>query len=673
MEDDDAVDLLLDAARLKPASDAACALAAKIVSELGNLALAVDQAGAYIARGECRLGDFLTTFERHRARLFSVDAYNRASPDARAVYATWELSYSAIERIANAGPPRSPPVEAARNAITLLNLLSYFHYENVTEDIFQRAAENPDRGFSYPADVDPEQLFHGDDDLPHELLPLDSAMKWDAHPFRKCISLLSSYSILWINRSSGTVYMHRLVHQWLFDRLQPDSRLAWLRSSATTLAASTGKGYNANNYAICRNLLPHAVALFQRAAIDKVDPLCNAYKKLKFVRILYMNGQWVKAIGLMREVLALRLGILGLENQETLFSLSFLASMLHQVGRVAEAEAMSRQAYEVSRRVFGPKHSATLIAMDNLATAMRPRGRPEAMALLRQVWCVKKRVLGAEHTSTIDSMLFLAEALRRGGRTAEAEAMLQQAYDLTKRVRGLEHPGTLCSMDHLSSALLQLGRTTEAESIIQQAYATRRRVMGSEHPHTLFCMQRVAEALIALGRATEAETLLQQAYNITKPARGPERCHRVITVISCAEGLAKVGYTTGDEVLCRKEYKIKKRELGPEHPETLHLMHKLAYHLSNRGRNDEAMALLKPAFDSMKRVLGPEDPATLMGMYNMACLLRLLGDADDAMAMMMHCYELLNERMGESHSLTREALRAIKEWLEEAPDETYLS
>ncbi len=77
------------------------ALAAKIVAELGHLALAVDQAGAYIARGECRVFDFLDTFERHRASLLSVDAYNRASPYKRAVYATWELSYSAIERISN--------------------------------------------------------------------------------------------------------------------------------------------------------------------------------------------------------------------------------------------------------------------------------------------------------------------------------------------------------------------------------------------------------------------------------------------------------------------------------------------------------------------------------------------------------------------------------------------
>ncbi len=98
MDDDEVVQLLLDAARLTPASDKVTALATGIVHQLGNLALAIDQAGAYIARAECRICDFSDTLERHRASLLGVDAYSRASSDKRAVYATWELSATAINR-----------------------------------------------------------------------------------------------------------------------------------------------------------------------------------------------------------------------------------------------------------------------------------------------------------------------------------------------------------------------------------------------------------------------------------------------------------------------------------------------------------------------------------------------------------------------------------------------
>lgn len=70
---DEAVGLLLDAARLRPTSDEVTQLAEDIVEELGRLALAVDQAGAYIARSEWRVLDFLSTFKRHRARLLGRD------------------------------------------------------------------------------------------------------------------------------------------------------------------------------------------------------------------------------------------------------------------------------------------------------------------------------------------------------------------------------------------------------------------------------------------------------------------------------------------------------------------------------------------------------------------------------------------------------------------------
>jgi hypothetical protein len=89
LEDDAAVELLLDAARLTPAVRESTQLAQQIVSDLGHLALAVDQAGALITWGECRIQDFRETFARHCASLLSVDAYNRATADKQAVYTTW--------------------------------------------------------------------------------------------------------------------------------------------------------------------------------------------------------------------------------------------------------------------------------------------------------------------------------------------------------------------------------------------------------------------------------------------------------------------------------------------------------------------------------------------------------------------------------------------------------
>ncbi len=213
MEECEAVELLLAAARLRPTTDKVTRLAKNITAVLGHLALAIDQARGYIARGECRIYDFLEKFERHHVSLLNVDAYHSASPYKRAVYATWELSFSALQRKRASGQQHDPFVEAARNGIQLLAMLAYFHYEDVTEDTFKRAAENYHRRQCYPAHIDPNGELAEGADLSKDLLPLVNGKNWDAQPLRRCISLLMSYLLLSVNPLSGTISMHRLVHQ----------------------------------------------------------------------------------------------------------------------------------------------------------------------------------------------------------------------------------------------------------------------------------------------------------------------------------------------------------------------------------------------------------------------------------------------------------------------------
>jgi hypothetical protein len=141
IENAEAVQLLLDAASLRPALVELVKLVEDIVATLSNLALAIDHASAYIARGECCIHYFLNTFKQHSASLLIVGAYHSASPYKRSVYATWELSHLAIESLSATELQQDPLVQEAQSAIQLLNMLAYFHYEHVTENNFLLAAK----------------------------------------------------------------------------------------------------------------------------------------------------------------------------------------------------------------------------------------------------------------------------------------------------------------------------------------------------------------------------------------------------------------------------------------------------------------------------------------------------------------------------------------------------
>ena len=90
-------------------------------------------------------------------------------------------------------------------------------------------------------------------------------------------------------------------------------------------------------------------------------------------------------------------------------------------GRYAEAEKLHRKTVEISQRVLGPEHSATLETMSGLAGTLQLEGHyPEAEKLQREVLDIRRRVLGPEHPETLMSMSALAWTLVLQGHHAES-------------------------------------------------------------------------------------------------------------------------------------------------------------------------------------------------------------------------------------------------------------
>ena len=84
MEEADAISLLLKASYLD-ASAEHIEVARNIVTELGCMPLAVNQAGAYIEVGRCSINKYLQQFSLHRQTLMS---------DATFISKPWEMAMS---------------------------------------------------------------------------------------------------------------------------------------------------------------------------------------------------------------------------------------------------------------------------------------------------------------------------------------------------------------------------------------------------------------------------------------------------------------------------------------------------------------------------------------------------------------------------------------------------
>lgn len=222
-----------------------------LVTELGYLALAIDQAGAYVASGECRLDKFLDTFNVHRQHPLQNEVYRGASGNDRAVYATWDLSYSAIARQADSATNKALRT-GPKAALQILPVFSFFHNEGVMEDIFKSAAENPS--------IQSETECEADDRFSSALLRLRLEGGWESQSFGQGLQTLLSFSLVGQKSYQRQFFMHRLVHLWAYDRLTGAEKDRYSNQARDILTRSVVWRFKTSDYAFRRDLLPHITA-----------------------------------------------------------------------------------------------------------------------------------------------------------------------------------------------------------------------------------------------------------------------------------------------------------------------------------------------------------------------------------------------------------------------------
>ena len=224
---------------------------------------------------------------------------------------------------------------------------------------------------------------------------------------------------------------------------------------------------------------------------------------------LHKAGKWKEAEEMFREVLEGRSRLLGQDHQNTLNrgniraehqsilrTRSNLATVLQDQGKWQEAEEMHREVLQVRIRVLGADYPETLDSRNNLANVLGDQGkRQEAEEMHREVLEARSRVLGADHQNTLSSKNNLANVLQDQGKWQEAEEMYREVLEVRSRLLGADHQETLRCRHNLATVLQEKGKWQEAEEMYREVLEAMSRVLGADHPDTLRSMQNLANAV----------------------------------------------------------------------------------------------------------------------------------------------------------------------------------
>jgi len=184
-------------------------------------------------------------------------------------------------------------------------------------------------------------------------------------------------------------------------------------------------------------------------------------------------------------VVAVVEGVLGPDHPDTLTIRNNLAGAYRSVGRFGEAIELFEQVLAKRERVLGADCPDTLETRNNLAGAYRSVGRfGEAIDAWEELLPDCQRVLGADHPDTLNTRNNLAGAYRSVGRFGEAIELFERVLAERERVLGPDHPDTLTVRNNLAVAYDSAGRLAEAIDELEKLLPDCQRVLGLEHPLT---------------------------------------------------------------------------------------------------------------------------------------------------------------------------------------------
>ena len=372
-------------------------------------------------------------------------------------------------------------------------------------------------------------------------------------------------------------------------------------------------------------------------------------------------GRLAEAIELFKQVLAERERVLEADHPDTLTVRNNLASAYESVGRFGEAIDAWEELLLDCQRVLGADHPVTLTVRNNLAVAYRSVGRfGEAIELFEQVLADRVRVLGPDHPDTLTTRHNLASAYGDVGRFGEAIELFEQVLAEYERVLGADHPDTLTVRNNLAGAYYSVGRFGEAIELFEQVLAEYERVLGADHPDTLNTRNNLALAYKSVGRFGEAIELFEQVLAERERVLGADHPDTLNTRNSLAGAYDSVG-RFGEAIDAWEELLLDcQRVLGADHPDTLGVRNNLAVAYDSVGRLAEAIDAWEELLPDCQRVLGADHPDTLTVRNSLAVAYdsagRLAEAIDELEELLLDCQRVL----GLEHPLTKQVEKNLE-------------
>ncbi|GGS83979.1 hypothetical protein GCM10010156_48300 [Planobispora rosea] len=610
--------------------------ASLLADKLGDLPLALEQAGALQYETGMSVDEYIEQLEQETRRLLNV---NRASAYPMSMTAAWRVSVTQLE-------DRLP------EAIKVLRCCAFFGPEPIPRDVFRKGSR------ILPQDENTTDL------------PL-SAILSDPITLSKALGELRRFALARIDPQSRTIQVHRLVQALLRDDLTEADKQRTRHEVHLLLAGAvpprpelTGRWEEFEE--LVAHIVPSGLAecsasqvrefalncvryLYERGnyqpALDFVDGFIEMWStadgplhkdvlvaQTHRCNILRALGRYTEDYETGRDTLGKMRESLGWEHPDTLWAANGHGGALRARGDFRAARELDESTMAAYQKTRGPAHPDTLRAMHNLShdyalTSNYTRARELHQKTFREQSAANE---GVGRNALLLSWTGLARALRLSGYYAEACDFGQEAFEYGMQQLSLDHLATLLAAKDLSIAHRRAGDLAEALDLARGTHARFQRIFGDGHPDTMAAAVNLSNTLRTVGETDQAFEIAQEVvprYPLVFGERHPftHACRSNLAILHRLRGNADKARALDEAALAGLDETI-----GRNHHYSLACAVNLANDLAVLEEPARARKLGEETLDQLRKVLGEEHHLTLACAANLALDLRAVGADKEA-------------------------------------------
>jgi tetratricopeptide (TPR) repeat protein len=532
------------------------AAALRIHADFDGLALALDQAGAYMKAASVPPDAYHARYQAEKETFLNERGANTTGHPDSVLY-TYFLAFTLVEANAEIGPA----------AMDLLRICAFLAPDNIPEEIFRSGTEYFEGALAAAVDI---------------------PSAWD-----KIITVARTLALLHRDGDKKVLFIHRITQDTLQCLMSEQEKERWAFRVSHALNIAFPSNYT-EDLATCERLLSHTLEcrMHNRYWNIKTASIARLYDVV--AGYLLERFQYEQATSLYQEALEISRQVGSVEDRDSIMTLINLGRCYFIQGDYKKAGPMYEEGLRLFRKILPRNHPDIAALLINTALLYKSQAKyRQAEKLYHEALKTCRQSLPESRNNLARCLNNLGALYDSEGQHAKAIPYLEEALQIARSLPDADEILIARGLANLANTYRRKGNSHSTLPLFEQALTLFRRIRPDGDRVFAQCLINMGVFYRDRSDLIKAEEYLTEAL---------EMCMMILPVgdritAECLHQLATIFAARSQfdeaERLSYEAVTMFTSALGPKHPSTLEAAMRLSFYLLEGNKLSEAERIVQ--------------------------------------------------------------------------------